>query len=187
MHAMKEELGNKLQSFRFFLLQKWYSVFHKPCNLWTASWVHETDLRKTPAAISKNFFGVFHGKYSYENTRKTWNTDFITLQSLTGSLQGRITSQGDPCSHYREWVWSVVNRAANSEYDFTTAWFVSDRKSIKKWRFQKNSKSAVFNVIFSASNSKFLILFLEIAALFHSRKKCIKVGGLTFCNLLIRY
>ena len=26
------------------------------------------------------------------------------LQSLTGKLQGRITTQGDPCSHYREWV-----------------------------------------------------------------------------------
>ena len=24
------------------------------------------------------------------------------LQSLTGKLQGRITTQGDPCSHYRE-------------------------------------------------------------------------------------
>ena len=29
------------------------------------------------------------------------------LQSLTGSLQGRITTQGDPCSHYREWVCRV--------------------------------------------------------------------------------
>ena len=25
-----------------------------------------------------------------------------TLQSLTGKLQGRISTQGDPCSHYRE-------------------------------------------------------------------------------------
>ena len=31
-----------------------------------------------------------------------WN-----LQSLTGKLQGRITTQGDPCSHYREWVYRV--------------------------------------------------------------------------------
>ena len=23
---------------------------------------------------------------------------------FTGSLQGRITTQGDPCIHYREWV-----------------------------------------------------------------------------------
>ena len=30
-----------------------------------------------------------------------------TLQSLTGKLQGRIASQGDPCSHYREWVYRV--------------------------------------------------------------------------------
>ena len=30
-----------------------------------------------------------------------------TLQSLTGKLQGRITTQGDPCSHYREWVYKV--------------------------------------------------------------------------------
>ena len=30
-----------------------------------------------------------------------------TLQSLTGKLQGRITSQGDPCSHCREWVYRV--------------------------------------------------------------------------------
>ena len=28
--------------------------------------------------------------------------DLYTLQSLTEKLQGRITSQGDPCSHYRE-------------------------------------------------------------------------------------
>ena len=28
---------------------------------------------------------------------------------FTGSLQGRITTQGDPCSHYREWVCSEVN------------------------------------------------------------------------------
>ena len=27
-----------------------------------------------------------------------------TRQSLTGSLQGRISTQADPCSHYREWV-----------------------------------------------------------------------------------
>ena len=25
-----------------------------------------------------------------------------TLQTLTGKLQGRISTQGDPCSHYRE-------------------------------------------------------------------------------------
>ena len=31
-----------------------------------------------------------------------------TLQSLTGKLQGRITTQGDHCSHYREWVCSEV-------------------------------------------------------------------------------
>ena len=31
-----------------------------------------------------------------------------TLQSLTWKLQGRITTQGDPCNHYREWVCSVV-------------------------------------------------------------------------------
>ena len=30
-----------------------------------------------------------------------------TLQSLTGKLQGRISTQGDPCSHYREWVYRV--------------------------------------------------------------------------------
>ena len=30
-----------------------------------------------------------------------------SLQSLTGKLQGRITSQGDPCSHCREWVYRV--------------------------------------------------------------------------------
>ena len=28
---------------------------------------------------------------------------------FTGSLQGRITSQGDPCFHYRKWVCSVNN------------------------------------------------------------------------------
>ncbi len=27
---------------------------------------------------------------------------------FTGSLQGRITTQGDPCNRYREWVCSVV-------------------------------------------------------------------------------
>ena len=31
----------------------------------------------------------------------------LTLQSIKGSLQGRNTTQGDPCSHYREWVCSV--------------------------------------------------------------------------------
>ena len=31
----------------------------------------------------------------------------LTLQSLTGSLQGRISTQGDTFSHYREWVCSV--------------------------------------------------------------------------------
>ena len=31
----------------------------------------------------------------------------FALQSLTGKLQGRITSQGDPCSHNREWVCRV--------------------------------------------------------------------------------
>ena len=30
-----------------------------------------------------------------------------TLQTLTGKLQGRISTQGDPCSHYREWVYRV--------------------------------------------------------------------------------
>ena len=30
------------------------------------------------------------------------------LQTLTGKLQGRISTQGDPCSHYREWVCSVA-------------------------------------------------------------------------------
>ena len=30
-----------------------------------------------------------------------------SLQSLTGKLQGRITTQGDPCNHYREWVYRV--------------------------------------------------------------------------------
>ena len=30
-----------------------------------------------------------------------------SLQSLTGKLQGRITTQGDPCSHYRERVYRV--------------------------------------------------------------------------------
>ena len=48
----------------------------------------------------------------------TGNCQFI-LQGLkgcfkypvifTGSLQGRITTQGDPCSHYWEWVCSVVH------------------------------------------------------------------------------
>jgi hypothetical protein len=32
---------------------------------------------------------------------------FTALQSLTGLLQGRISTQGDPCSHYREWVCRV--------------------------------------------------------------------------------
>ncbi len=27
---------------------------------------------------------------------------------FTGSLQGRITTQGDPCNRYREWVCSVI-------------------------------------------------------------------------------
>ena len=41
-----------------------------------------------------------------------WNVCFVVdrrpaLQSLTGSLQDRITTQGDPCSHYREWVCRV--------------------------------------------------------------------------------
>ena len=31
----------------------------------------------------------------------------LTLQFLTGFLQDRISTQGDPCSHYREWVCSV--------------------------------------------------------------------------------
>ena len=29
-------------------------------------------------------------------------THWLTLQSFTGKLQGKITTQGDPCSHYRE-------------------------------------------------------------------------------------
>ena len=32
---------------------------------------------------------------------------WATLQSLTGKLQGRITTQGDPCIYYREWVHRV--------------------------------------------------------------------------------
>ena len=35
-----------------------------------------------------------------QDIRKSLNYD--TLQSLTGKLQGRISTQGDPCSHYRE-------------------------------------------------------------------------------------
>ena len=34
-----------------------------------------------------------------------------TLQSFTGSLQGRITTQGDPCSHYRKWVCRIQHFA----------------------------------------------------------------------------
>ena len=35
---------------------------------------------------------------------------------FTGSLQGRITSQGDPCSHYRDWVCSEhIKKNAESE------------------------------------------------------------------------
>ena len=30
-------------------------------------------------------------------------TPVSSLQSLTGKLQGRITTQGDPCSHYRDY------------------------------------------------------------------------------------
>ena len=37
-----------------------------------------------------------------QDIRKSLNYD--TLQSLTEKLQGRITTQGDPCSHYMEWV-----------------------------------------------------------------------------------
>ena len=32
---------------------------------------------------------------------------FTTLQSLTGSIQGRIIYREIPCSHYREWVCRV--------------------------------------------------------------------------------
>ena len=40
---------------------------------------------------------------------------------FTGSLQGRITSQGDPCSHYREWVCSehILKTTSHFENDST--------------------------------------------------------------------
>ena len=38
---------------------------------------------------------------SQENVPEPTNTK-ATLQTLTGKLQGRITTQGDPCNHYRE-------------------------------------------------------------------------------------
>ena len=47
--------------------------------------------------ISKANYGILN---SYK--KRMNKVVFTTLQSLTGKLQGRITSQGDPCSHYRE-------------------------------------------------------------------------------------
>ena len=38
--------------------------------------------------------------------RARYMATIATLQSLTGKLQGRITTQGDPCIHYSEWVCS---------------------------------------------------------------------------------
>ena len=34
----------------------------------------------------------------------TTRQPFTSLHSLTGKLQGKITKQGDPCSHYREFT-----------------------------------------------------------------------------------
>ena len=44
--------------------------------------------------------GNMHGMYA--EGKKTKNPQLLTMQSLTGKLQGRITTQGDSCSHYRE-------------------------------------------------------------------------------------
>ena len=41
----------------------------------------------------------FHVQLPLEDRTNCWMT---ALQSLTGKLQGRINTQGDPCSHYRE-------------------------------------------------------------------------------------
>ena len=45
--------------------------------------------------------------FFYDFEWLTQVSQITALQSLTGKLQGRITTQGDPCSHYREWVCSV--------------------------------------------------------------------------------
>ena len=51
----------------------------------------------------------FSNRYLLWNWKpgKFFDDNIRALQSLTGKLQGVITTQGDPCSHYREWVYRV--------------------------------------------------------------------------------
>ena len=53
-----------------------------------------------------NFYRIqpFLKVLTNNNKSQQIKNQITSLQSLTGSSQGRITTQGDPSSHYREWV-----------------------------------------------------------------------------------
>ena len=78
----------------------WRIVFMRLCSFCSADSI---------AHLTKTLpFFFIHSKIS-KKLSKWFNQPFqkCTLQSFTGSLQGRITTQGDPCNHYREWVCRV--------------------------------------------------------------------------------
>ena len=74
-------------------------------------WDAATASLKTPRTLYNGwliFWFLWLHSHKYVPIYMTlWNRAMWTLQSLTGKLQGRITTQGDPCSHYKEWVYRV--------------------------------------------------------------------------------
>ena len=59
------------------------------------------------ANFIKNCHFLTPPTHLFDDVTLEWSPMKPSLQSLTGKLQGRITSQGDPCIHYREWVYRV--------------------------------------------------------------------------------